>query len=218
MDSRAHAEQAIQRFNGQVFNGRPLAVSEARARRIADPADRGPVVLVGGHGRRVSVRVLAASRRVTLDRSAARRPFDAGRRRARLERSRNFGPDAKPQRGGQARRARRRRRQAARSDSAEETPGRLQPRRRRRVRTSRCRISTTVGHEQIADDQTTRATATNGRPGGLLPERSAFAQHARRRRRVRSTGVNATVVSDCVVETVLPAIRFPPPRQNTPHR
>ena len=34
---RAHAEQAIQRFNGQAFNGRPLAVSEARARE-----DRGP--------------------------------------------------------------------------------------------------------------------------------------------------------------------------------
>ena len=34
---RTHAEQAIQRFNGQVFNGRPLAVSEARARE-----DRGP--------------------------------------------------------------------------------------------------------------------------------------------------------------------------------
>src|SRR5262249_60136670 len=34
---RSHAEQAIQKFNGQVFNGRPLAVSEARARE-----DRGP--------------------------------------------------------------------------------------------------------------------------------------------------------------------------------
>ena len=34
---RAHAERAIQQFNGQVFNGRPLAVSEARARE-----DRGP--------------------------------------------------------------------------------------------------------------------------------------------------------------------------------
>jgi cold-inducible RNA-binding protein len=34
---RSDAEQAIQRFNGQVFNGRPLAVSEARARE-----DRGP--------------------------------------------------------------------------------------------------------------------------------------------------------------------------------
>ena len=27
---RAHAQDAIERFNGQVFNGRPLAVSEAR--------------------------------------------------------------------------------------------------------------------------------------------------------------------------------------------
>src|SRR5207244_4681458 len=34
---RSDAEQAIQRFNGQPFNGRPLAVSEARARE-----DRGP--------------------------------------------------------------------------------------------------------------------------------------------------------------------------------
>jgi RNA recognition motif-containing protein len=34
---RAHAVEAIQRFNGQIFNGRPLAVSEARARD-----DRGP--------------------------------------------------------------------------------------------------------------------------------------------------------------------------------
>ncbi len=34
---RPDAEQAIQRFNGQMFNGRPLAVSEARARE-----DRGP--------------------------------------------------------------------------------------------------------------------------------------------------------------------------------
>src|SRR5439155_17867320 len=34
---RAQAEEAIQKFNGQVFNGRPLAVSEARARE-----DRGP--------------------------------------------------------------------------------------------------------------------------------------------------------------------------------
>ena len=34
---RANAEAAIQKFNGQPFNGRPLAVSEARARE-----DRGP--------------------------------------------------------------------------------------------------------------------------------------------------------------------------------
>ena len=34
---RAQAEEAIQKFHGQVFNGRPLSVSEARARE-----DRGP--------------------------------------------------------------------------------------------------------------------------------------------------------------------------------
>jgi RNA recognition motif-containing protein len=34
---RAHAEEAIKRFDGQLFMGRPLAVSEARARE-----DRGP--------------------------------------------------------------------------------------------------------------------------------------------------------------------------------
>src|SRR5580704_9503099 len=34
---RPKAEEAIQRFHGQIFNGRPLSVSEARARE-----DRGP--------------------------------------------------------------------------------------------------------------------------------------------------------------------------------
>jgi cold-inducible RNA-binding protein len=42
---RSHAETAIQRFNGQMFNGRPLAVSEARARE-----DRGPGGPSGGFG------------------------------------------------------------------------------------------------------------------------------------------------------------------------
>ena len=60
---RAQAEQAIQKFNGQPFNGRPLAVSEARARE-----DRGP----GGSapGRRIR-RTTAGRRR--LRRSAAER-------------------------------------------------------------------------------------------------------------------------------------------------
>src|SRR5437667_10673167 len=39
---RAHAEQAIQKFNGQVFSGRPLAVSEARAREDRGPGGGGP--------------------------------------------------------------------------------------------------------------------------------------------------------------------------------
>ena len=72
---RAHAEDAIQRFNGQVFNGRPLAVSEARARedrgpggpRPGGPPPPGPAALV-----RAPRRPTAARARST--RPAARRP------------------------------------------------------------------------------------------------------------------------------------------------
>jgi len=94
---RAHAEQAIQRFNGQVFNGRPLAVSEARAREDRGPggprpggfsgprpggfAPRPPGSFGGGGG-------------------GGPRPFDSGGGAAGAPaRNRNFGPDAKPQRG-----------------------------------------------------------------------------------------------------------------------
>jgi cold-inducible RNA-binding protein len=94
---RAHAEQAIQRFNGQVFNGRPLAVSEARAREDRGPggprpggfsgprpggfAPRPPGSFGGGGG-------------------GGPRPFDSGGGAPGAPaRSRNFGPDAKPQRG-----------------------------------------------------------------------------------------------------------------------
>jgi RNA recognition motif-containing protein len=76
---RAQAEAAIQRFNGQVFNGRPLAVSEARARE-----DRGPGSRPGGYPPRPSP-------------FGGPRPLDAGA--PAPARSRNFGPDAKPQRG-----------------------------------------------------------------------------------------------------------------------
>lgn len=37
---RALAEEAIRRFNGQLFQGRPLAVSEARAREDRPPGPR----------------------------------------------------------------------------------------------------------------------------------------------------------------------------------
>ena len=86
---RAHAEEAIQKFNGQALNGRPLAVSEARARE-----DRGPGAprpggpfgpRPGGFG---------------PPSFGAPRTFDpTGERSA--PRNRNFGPDAKPQRAGQ---------------------------------------------------------------------------------------------------------------------
>src|SRR2546423_251506 len=36
-NDRAHAEEAIRRFNNQSFKGRPIAVSEARARESRPP-------------------------------------------------------------------------------------------------------------------------------------------------------------------------------------
>ena len=91
---RAHAEQAIQRFNGQVFNGRPLAVSEARAREDRGPG--GPPRPGGYSGPRpggFSPRPPGSF--------GGPRPFDSGSSApgGAPGRSRNFGPDAKPQRG-----------------------------------------------------------------------------------------------------------------------
>jgi RNA recognition motif-containing protein len=94
---RSQAEQAIQRFNGQVFGGRPLAVSEARARE-----DRGPRpggfsgprpggATPGGGG--------FAPRSTSF---GGPRAFEPGGGPAiPPSRSRNFGPDAKPSRGNQ---------------------------------------------------------------------------------------------------------------------
>ena len=87
---RSHAEEAIQRFNGQVFNGRPLAVSEARAREDRGPGGPRPGgppgPRPGGFGPRPPSSF------------GAPRPFEPGV--AGAPRSRNFGPDAKPSRGG----------------------------------------------------------------------------------------------------------------------
>ena len=92
---RSHAEQAIQKFNGQVFNGRPLAVSEARAREDRGPGGPRPGGPMGGRGR-----VAVASGDRGRRRLADRVPFDPSA--PQPPRSRNFGPDAKPQRGGNA--------------------------------------------------------------------------------------------------------------------
>jgi cold-inducible RNA-binding protein len=95
---RAHAEQAIQRFNGQVFNGRPLAVSEARARE-----DRGPGAppRPGGFS---GPRPGGFAPRPPGSFGAPTRSFEpaAGAAPGAPSRSRNFGPDAKPQRAGSA--------------------------------------------------------------------------------------------------------------------
>jgi RNA recognition motif-containing protein len=90
---RAHAEQAIQRFNGQVFNGRPLAVSEARAREDRGPAGPRPGGPPGGP------RPGGFAPRPSF--GGPPRPFDPTGAPA-APRNRNFGPDAKPQRGGAA--------------------------------------------------------------------------------------------------------------------
>lgn len=97
---RAHAEQAIQRFNGQVFNGRPLAVSEARARE-----DRGPGGPPRPGGFSGPPRPGGFTPRPPGGGGGfSPRPFDSGSPApgGAAGRSRNFGPDAKPQRGGNA--------------------------------------------------------------------------------------------------------------------
>ena len=95
---RAHAEQAIQKFNGQVFNGRPLAVSEARARE-----DRGPGGPRPGGG-------FGGPRPAGGGGFGGPRPGGFGAPRfdpsaPQPPRSRNFGPDAKPSRGPGAKKA-----------------------------------------------------------------------------------------------------------------
>jgi RNA recognition motif-containing protein len=100
---RAHAETAIQKFNGQVFNGRPLAVSEARAREDRGPGGprpggfSGPRPGGGGFGGPRPGGGFGGPRPgggfggPRFDPAAPAPP-----------RNRNFGPDAKPQRGKNA--------------------------------------------------------------------------------------------------------------------
>jgi RNA recognition motif-containing protein len=95
---RAHAEAAIQKFNGQMFSGRPLAVSEARAREDRGPGGpprpggfSGPPRPGGGGG---------FTPRPPSSFGGPPRSFDSSIPGA--PRNRNFGPDARPQRGGSA--------------------------------------------------------------------------------------------------------------------
>jgi cold-inducible RNA-binding protein len=101
---RAHAEQAIQRFHGQPFNGRPLAVSEARAREDRGPGGPRPGGFSGPRpGGFSSPRPGGFAPRPPPGSFGGPRPFDGGGGAgAPSNRSRNFGPDAKPQRGGSA--------------------------------------------------------------------------------------------------------------------
>jgi RNA recognition motif-containing protein len=89
---RGQAEAAIQRFNGQVFNGRPLAVSEARAREDRGPGGPRPGGPPGPRPGGFAPRPGGFG---------GPRPFEPGPAAAPAQRNRNFGPDAKPQRGNQ---------------------------------------------------------------------------------------------------------------------
>jgi RNA recognition motif-containing protein len=105
---RGHAEAAVQKFNGQIFNGRPLAVSEARAREDRGPGAPRPG---GGFG---GPRPGGAGGGFSGPRPAGGgfggpRPGGGGFGGPRFDpsapappRNRNFGPDAKPQRGTNA--------------------------------------------------------------------------------------------------------------------
>jgi cold-inducible RNA-binding protein len=96
---RAHAEQAIQRFNGQPYNGRPLAVSEARAREDRGPGGPRP----GGYSPGPRPSGGGFTPRPGGGFGGPRPPFDSGPAPSgQAARSRNFGPDAKPQRGANA--------------------------------------------------------------------------------------------------------------------
>jgi cold-inducible RNA-binding protein len=95
---RPNAEQAIQRFNGVAFNGRPLAVSEARAREDRGPG--GPPRPAGGPSGPRPLGGGFAPRQGGFS-GGPPRPYDPAA--PPLPRgSRNFGPDAKPQRGTNA--------------------------------------------------------------------------------------------------------------------
>jgi cold-inducible RNA-binding protein len=89
---RAQAEQAIQKFHGQIFNGRPLSVSEARAREDRGPGGFRPSGPPGARpgGFSGPPRPGGFSPRPFDPNAAA--PIPGARQR-------NFGPDAKPQRG-----------------------------------------------------------------------------------------------------------------------
>jgi RNA recognition motif-containing protein len=111
---RAHAEQAIQKFNGQVFNGRPLAVSEARAREdrgpggprpggggFGGPRPGGPGGPGGGGFSGPRPGGFSGPPRPGGGGGFGGPRFD-GPGAPPAARARNFGPDAKPQRGQSA--------------------------------------------------------------------------------------------------------------------
>lgn len=86
-NDRAQAEDAIRRFNNQLFKGRPIAVSEARAKEDRPPG--------GGSTRSSATR--SGSPRLTLSVPDQNAGLDVATPPAPgSKRSRDFGPDASP--------------------------------------------------------------------------------------------------------------------------
>jgi RNA recognition motif-containing protein len=98
---RADAEEAIRRFNNQMFQGRPLAVNEARARDDRSPS--GPARPSSGPARPPSGPARPSAPRPSLPAAPS------------LGEERHFGPDAPP---------RRRRKQSKGADKFERGPKR----------------------------------------------------------------------------------------------
>jgi RNA recognition motif-containing protein len=104
---RGHAEQAIQKFNGQIFNGRPLAVSEARAREDRGPGGPRPGGFSGprpgGPGTGPGGPRPGGFSGPRPGGGFGGPRFDSGGPAAPpANRAKNFGPDAKPSRGQKA--------------------------------------------------------------------------------------------------------------------
>ena len=88
---REVAEQVIRRFNGEPFKGRPLAVSEARAREDRGAAPRP----AGGFGSR-PVRQTGGDTGPARDRAGPPGGFSAPARRQRTPVNRRLKPDKGP--------------------------------------------------------------------------------------------------------------------------
>lgn len=98
---RADAEEAIRRFNGQVFMGRPLAVSEARARESGGgPRPGGYPPRAGGYPTRPGGSGAPPPGEGFARSYGGSRGGEAGAADVPAGRARNFGPPAPPRKKG----------------------------------------------------------------------------------------------------------------------
>jgi RNA recognition motif-containing protein len=87
-NDRAQAEEAIRKFNNQLFKGRPISVSEARERENRTPAGSSPRPSGGGFAPRPSAPRSGSGSNAEPEMPASSPPGG--------KRSRDFGPDLSP--------------------------------------------------------------------------------------------------------------------------